>query len=595
MKAHANIRHDRRELRATAEMRIANPLLGADLPTEDLLHELQVQQVELEIQNEALRRAQTELEASRDRYVDLYDFAPAGYLTLDANGMIEEINLTAVALLGVERDKLLRRRFTPLVIGRDQDRWTQFFLGMKEPDDTGSVALGMQRGDGTVFPAQVDCRRRTVGAGGTAIRVALSDITARKAAENELELHRHHLEELVSSRTTELILARDAAEAANRAKSTFLANMSHEIRTPMNGILGMAYLLRRGGVTPKQADRLDKIDLSARHLLAIIDNFIDLAKIEAGKAVGETTDFTVAELLREITAVVGDSIKAKGLALHIDTAGLPQSLHGDVTWLSQALMNYLGNAVKFTERGSITLTGRLIEEIGADCLLRFEVTDTGIGISEDMRRSLFVPFHQVDESFARAFGGTGLGLAITRRLAELMGGEAGVDSTPGQGSTFWLTARLGKAAAAIAPDAAPVESAEVRLRRDHRGARILLAEDDPVSQEVALQLLREAGLAPDLAANGREAVRLAERTDYALILMDVQMPVMNGLDAARAIRALPGRAATPIIAKTASVFDDERRACLAAGMDGFLAKPLQPDKLFAAVLRSLDRHSQAGR
>ncbi len=416
------------------------------------------------------------------------------------------------------------------------------------------------------------------------------DITERKSAEVELDRHRHHLETLVEERTTALSIAKDAAEAANRAKSSFLANMSHEIRTPMNGILGMAYLLRRGGVTPQQADRLDKIDVSARHLMAILNDILDLSKIEAGKLRCEQADFTVAELLREITAMVGDSVKAKGLALHVDLAGLPQALRGDLTRLSQALMNFLGNAVKFTERGSITLTGRLIEEDDAGCLLRFEVADTGIGIAEDARRSLFVPFHQVDQSFTRAYGGTGLGLAIARRLAALMGGEVGVESTPGEGSTFWLTARFGRAAASASmPDREPVEAAEVRLRRDHGGARILLAEDEPLNQEVALELLRAAGLAPDLAVDGGEAVRMAAAADYALILMDLQMPVMNGLDATRAIRALPRHGATPIVAKTANVFDDDRRACLAAGMDDFIAKPLEAAQLYATLLKWLGR------
>ncbi len=391
-----------------------------------------------------------------------------------------------------------------------------------------------------------------------------------------------------------LVEARDAAQAADRAKSAFLANMSHEIRTPMNGILGMAYLLRRGGVTPKQANQLDKIDVSARHLLAILNDILDLSKIEAGKVAGQQADFTLAELLQEVTAVVGDGVRAKGLALHVDTAGLPQVLHGDATRLSQALVNYLGNALKFTERGSITLTGRLIEETDAGYLLRFEVADTGIGIAEEARGGLFAPFHQVDESFTRAFGGTGLGLVITKRIAALMGGEVGVDSTPGRGSTFWLTARFGRGAAASMPDREPVETAEVQLRRDHRGTRILLVEDEPLNQEVALELLRAAGLAPELAVDGREAVRMAGETDYALILMDVQMPKMDGIAATRAIRALSGRSATPIVAKSANVFDGDRRACLAAGMDDFIAKPLQPEMLFATLLKWLDRRPPSG-
>ena len=295
------------------------------------------------------------------------------------------------------------------------------------------------------------------------------DISERKRAEAELDGHRHHLESLVLARTAELAAARDAAEAANRAKSAFLANMSHEIRTPMNAILGMAYLVRRGGVSPRQAAQLDKIDTAGRHLVDIINSILDLARIEAGTVALESKDFTLAELLRRVTAAVDDGVRAKGLELQVDTDGVPPLLHGDAARLGQALVNYLGNAVKFTERGSIALEARLVEQTDADCLLRFAVTDTGIGVPEGARNQLFKPFQQVDDSFTRAYGGTGLGLVIVKRIAGLMGGDAGFDSSPGRGSRFWLTVRLGKPVAAAMPGTG--EGAQALPRSAPSGAR----------------------------------------------------------------------------------------------------------------------------
>jgi PAS domain S-box-containing protein len=542
------------------------------------------------------KQAEQNLRASESLLHAVIDNAAVGIAQVSITGRFLQINPEFSRIIGYAQDEVLSHGFT----------FQQITLPEDLPADLEHVNR-LLRGDGNRYGME----KRYIRKGGVIVWVSLSvflqrdaeghplyfisavqDIAERKQAEAELEQHRHHLEQLVAKRTAELASARDAAEAANRAKSIFLANMSHEIRTPLNGILGLAYLLRRGEVTPKQAEWLDTIDRSGHHLLEVINSVLELAKIDAGKVVLRHADFTLAEMLQDVTAVVGDALKAKGLALRIEMADVPHALNGDPARLSQAVVNYLANAIKFTEHGSITFAGHLIEETASDYLLRFEVADSGVGIPKAELDRLFTPFHQVDESLTRPVGGTGLGLSITKRLAELMGGEVGVQSSLGAGSTFWLTARLGKASVAQDPFIAlPPQTAEGALRRDHRGARILLAEDEPVNQEVTLAMLRGAGLAVDLAVDGREAVRLATQNDYAVILMDMQMPVMDGLAATRAIRALPGPAATPIIALTANAFDDDRSASRAAGMVDFVTKPVRPEVLFSMILQWL-RHRQ---
>ncbi|MEI7611932.1 MAG: PAS domain S-box protein [Betaproteobacteria bacterium] len=544
---------------------------------------------------ERLATEETLFESER-RFRDLLSDVHLLSLMLDTQGRITFCNDFLLELTGWQREEVIDRNWFEVFLPADVVEKVKALF--TESLVNGSIASNFEneiltrRGerltivwDNTVLR---DEQGRIVGTASIGI-----DITDRKHAELELEQHRHHLAELVISRTVELVDARDVAEAANRAKSAFLANMSHEIRTPMNAILGMAHLLRRSGVTSAQADRLDKIDTAAEHLLALINDILDLSKIEAGKFRLDDLPLSINSLLGNVRSILNERAQAKHLTLAIESDRFPGLLRGDPTRLQQALLNYATNALKFTEHGSVTLRARIHDDGAEHTTIRFEVQDTGVGIAPDTVQRLFQAFEQADNSTTRKYGGTGLGLAITQRLAQLMGGEVGVDSVLGVGSTFWFTVCLKKADSQELIEPVRITNAEHLIRQRHAGKAVLIVDDEPVNLEVTQMFLEDSGLLIDTAEDGAEAVRKATATSYALILMDMQMPRQDGMEATQQIRELPGYRLTPILAMTANAFAEDKARCLTAGMNDFISKPFDPDSLFATLLRWLERKNTA--
>lgn len=513
--------------------------------------------------------------------------SPESIIITNTAAEIEYVNQAFVTITGYGRHEVIGRNPRLLQSGSTpkssfRDMWQTLRQGKSWKGE-----LYNRRKDGSEYIEYATITPISQADGSISHFVAVKeDITERKKIAKELTEHRHHLEELVARRTEELTEAQQRAEAANRAKSAFLANMSHEIRTPMNAIIGLTHLMQRNNPTSEQATYLKKINDTGQHLLTIINDILDLSKIEALKLTLEEADFCIDTIFEQVVSQVKEQAEQKGLVLTTDYDSTPRYLRGDATRLRQALLNYVSNAVKFTATGSIALRAMVLSKSHDSLLLRFEVKDTGQGIAPERLDSLFEAFEQADASTTRRHGGTGLGLTITRHLAEMMGGEVGASSVPGQGSLFWFTARL-RYGQAVTDHETRISDPELELREAHYGSRILLAEDNPINREVAVHLLRDVGIVVDVAHNGQEAVAMASAGHYDLVLMDIQMPVMDGLDATRLIHAREGLAQLPIIAMTANAFIEDQQACRAAGMADYIAKPVNPADLFAILAKWL--------
>lgn len=707
------------ELRRQAEKRLKNSKKKGTSPAtpeelQRLVHELEVYQIELEMQNEALQQARSELEAYLGQYTDLYDFAPAGYFTLDHSGVILRVNLTGVRMLGLERARLLNRRFDRFVPAGFRPDFASFLEKVFLSQSQESFELALQKeGSGALF-AHVEAR---VSEDGQECRVALVDISAQKEAEEALreserkyrtlfetmsqavvhqgldgkiisanpaverilglstdqllgktsiDPHRKAIHEngtdfpeethpsMVALRTGKAVSnvvmgvylpqaggyswlnitavpqflpgeerpfqvfttfediterkrmeaglkkAKEEAEAANTAKSRFLANISHEIRTPMNVIIGMADLAFESAHSREQKEYIDMIRESAASLLALINDILDISKIEAHRLELAKVE---CDLYREVERMVSSfapQAQKKGLELSYSIASnIPQKVLGDPARLRQVLVNLIRNAIKFTEKGNILVSLRRDEKDKAEgegeeqdgngaVTVRFSISDTGIGIPADKVGWLFENFTQLDSSGTHKFEGTGLGLAIARSLVDLMGGSIGVTSVENRGSTFYFTIPFAlprpgaETTGTLLADESGESLSDEPLPDQEKTLEILLVEDKPMNRKLATVLLEKKGHLVIEANDGEEALKKLKSERFDLILMDIQMPKMDGLEAAARIRAWDEEAVKhiPIIAMTAYAMREDRERCLQAGMDYYLSKPINRAELY---------------
>jgi len=535
-----------------------------------------------------INRAQLDIE----RFNQLIDqSSDAIYIIDEESGRFLDVNSAACRSMGYSKEEMLGLHVWDLSgvisnIGGYRGRLTDL-------DETGSTVFETRhvRRDGTTFPVEISIRR--VEEGAKSLNIAISrDITDRKRAEKELEMHRRHLEDLVKARTLDIESARDEAEAAREAKATFLANVSHEIRTPLNTIIDMSHLLLGSRLDGEQRLKMAKIQTAAEQLLSLMSDILDISNIDAGKLKLEYIPLRIDEVARSVASMLRDQAAEKGLQLNIEIPTTVPTLVGDQLRLTQVLLNLVGNAIKFTEQGSVTIRCELEDAVDECVPVRFEVRDTGQGIAVEEQQALFEAFGQVDSSINRRGGGTGLGLALCKLLVESMGGNIGVESQPAEGSIFWFTVLLQEGCQIRDGDETGAGWDELRNLVTESGhtPMVLIVENDIVNREVAKQLVKRSGCRVEVAGNGAEAVeKLEHGLNCDLVLMDMQMPVMDGLEATRVIREGHAIEQLPIIAMAADAFAEDRALCLQAGMNDFMTKPIDPKRLYTILFKWISK------
>ncbi|MBT3272736.1 MAG: response regulator, partial [Spirochaetales bacterium] len=531
-----------------------------------------VQMIEYSLNVTARKKAEMATQKSQERLQSLLEAFPDGMVIVDEKHVITQVNNQTELLFGFTRDELIGQEIEILVpemlrVGHVPKR-NGFLINPELREMGANLELTGARKNGSEFP--VDIGLSPIGTeDGIVVVASIRDVTVRK--EREIELAE----------------AKATAEAATKAKGDFLANMSHEIRTPMNAIIGLDSLLGRTEMNPKQKDYVEKIGKSAKNLLGIINDILDFSKIEAGKMDIETTNFSLNDVLENLSSMIGDKASDKEIELIFNqNMDVPPNLAGDPLRLGQILLNLANNAIKFTEKGEIEVSTKLVSKDEKETMLRFEVRDTGIGLTPEQRGKLFQSFSQADTSTSRKYGGTGLGLTISKRLSEMMGGEIGVDSIYGEGSTFYFTAKFGIGEAKI-KQIAP---------EDLKGLRVLVVDDNETARDVLSAYLRDFAFSVNTVATGELAIReltqakAAEGIDYDLVLMDYQMPGMNGIETSKRIRKSLENIETPkIIMVTSFGREDIMRQADKVGLDGFLIKPVSPSMMFDTIMETFGK------
>ncbi len=567
---------------------------GINQMAQQLQYDREVLEQRIEEATQELRKKSTEaLRASEERLQEIIEVMPVALFVKNPDSRIILMNQACEKQWGMAFTDLegtdASQFFPPEQIADFLAKDKEVFAGRVKVDfeeEAWNAALKENRIVHTIKKPVYDPGGNPLYLVGVSI-----DVTERKLSEENLRKLNESLEMRIERRTRQLADAKERAEDASRAKSEFIANMSHEIRTPMNSVIGMAQLALRAETNPKQRDYLNKIQISGEHLLGIIDSILDFSKIDAGKLDLETIEFDLGAVIENLASLVAAKAEEKNLGMIFDIEpSIPRYLNGDPMRLSQVLINLTNNAIKFTERGEIVIRVKMVAESENDTLLRFVIQDSGIGIAKAELSKLFQTFQQGDSSISRKYGGSGLGLAISKQLVMLMGGEVGVESEAGKGSTFWFTVPFGKGSKPelLAGQRQEREQEQEQLAMQAiQGARILLAEDSLFNQQVALEFLKDAGAIVSVANNGKEALDLLYRQHFDCVLMDMQMPVMDGLEATRLIRADAGMAGMPVIAMTANVSNADRERCRAVGMDDFVSKPFKSHVLYATVAKWL--------